>query len=126
MKVNAPFSLRSFCVALAIGTLFFSTRAFPQTAVSLGLGTVTWIEATYMPGEIVFTLSTGDTLCGAGTPLHWITSDVDNAKAVYAILLANMLSGRQVYAQYLSTTRTTDVPSGHCRVWFVGSYSSAG
>lgn len=123
MNASAPrISCCLYAIAAAAGMFLFTNQAVPQTAVSLGNGTVTWIEASYMPGVIVFTLSTGDTLCPAGTNLHWIASNVDNAQAVYATLLANLLSGRQIYVYYVTTTRTSGVPPGDCRVAHIGTY----
>jgi hypothetical protein len=109
----------SVSMIAAAGLLLANPAA--SAVVSLGSGTVTWIETTYMPGTIVFTLSSGDTLCPAGTNLHYISSNVDNMKAVYATLLANLLSGRQIYAYYETTTVNSGVPPGNCRVQHLGT-----
>jgi hypothetical protein len=114
-------SLRCCSVGMiAAGTMLFSNQA-PAATVSLGDGTVTYLEATYMPGVIVFRLSSGDALCPAGTLLQYINSNVDNMKVVYATLLANLVSGRQIYGYYETSQVGTGVAPGQCRVSFVGT-----
>jgi hypothetical protein len=122
MKAIAlPVSLRGYCVGMiAAGMVLFSNQAAAGT-VSLGSGTVAYLEATYMPGVIVFSLSSGDTLCPAGTILHYFGPAVDNMKAVYATLLANMMSERQIYSFYDTSQVGVGVPPGQCRVSYVGT-----
>jgi hypothetical protein len=91
--------LRQGSLAAAAGVLILCTQA-DATVVTLGTGTVTLMEATYMPGIIVFKISSGDTNCPAGKVLTYSSSNADNTKTAYATLLANMLSGRQVYVYY--------------------------
>jgi len=113
-------SFRQCFVAVAAGVLF-SNQAV-AAIVSLGNGTVTWIETTYTPGTLVFTLSSGDALCPAGKMITYTSSNADNMKMTYAALLANMVSGRQVYAYY----NTSSVSSGPfatdaCHIQHVGT-----
>lgn len=58
--------------------------------------TVAYVEATYMPGAIVFTINDAAGSCAAGTTLHWNPPSADNAKAIFAALLAARASGTQI------------------------------
>jgi hypothetical protein len=122
VKTNPLRIVRQCWIAGAAGMLFFSNHAVAQ-AVDLGTGTVTWMETTYMPGDILFKLSSGAGLCPAGTELHYQHANADNMKAAMAILLANMLSGRQAYVYYHTSTVSTGgvVLPGQCRVHHVGT-----
>lgn len=56
---------------------------------------VSLVESTYMPGTVAFRLSGGTALCPAGRWLSW-QRDLENNKAVYAMLMAALISGKQV------------------------------
>ncbi|NIJ82974.1 hypothetical protein [Xanthomonas cannabis] len=59
-------------------------------------GRVLSIEATYMPAQIPFVLSAGNTGCPAGKPLYWANSNVDNNKAIYAALMTSLTTGKKI------------------------------
>jgi len=56
---------------------------------------VSLVESTYMPATVAFMLSGGTELCPAGRWLNW-QRDAENNKAVYAMLMAALVSGKQV------------------------------
>lgn len=56
---------------------------------------VTLVEATYVPAAVAFILSEGTASCPAGNFLFWERS-AENNKAVYAMLMAAMISGKKV------------------------------
>lgn len=56
---------------------------------------VSLVESSYMPGIVSFMLSGGTALCPAGRWLVW-QRDVENNKAVYAMLMAALIGGKQV------------------------------
>jgi len=122
MKAIAlPVSLRGSCVGMIAAGMALCSNQAAAEAVSLGNGTVKYLEATYMPGVIVFSLSSGDALCPAGTILHYFGAGVDNMKVVYATLLANLMSERQIHSYYETSQVGVGVPQGQCRVSFVGT-----
>ena len=59
------------------------------------LAKVSLVESTYMPGQIAFQLSGGTASCQAGRWLFW-QRDAENNKAVYAMLMSALVSGKQV------------------------------
>ncbi|WP_372382528.1 hypothetical protein ACCQ12_19705 [Xanthomonas sp. NCPPB 1068] len=59
-------------------------------------GRVLSIEATYMPAQIPFVLSAGNTACPAGKPLYWANSNIDNNKAIYAALMTSLTTGKKI------------------------------
>lgn len=56
---------------------------------------VSLVEATYVPTAVAFILSEGTASCPAGNFLFW-KRDAENNKAVYAMLMAAMISGKKV------------------------------
>jgi hypothetical protein len=62
----------------------------------VGSAQVQWIETSYMPSAIVFTIDVAAGSCAAGTSLHWNPANADNAKAVFAALVAARASGTQI------------------------------
>ena len=58
-------------------------------------GKVIEVEPTYMPGDVFFQMSEGNSTCPSGTWLKWTKSEKNN-RAVYAGLLTAMISGKTV------------------------------
>ena len=61
----------------------------------IALAKVSLVESSYMPIRVTFILSGGTTSCPAGTWLNW-QRDAENNKAVYAMLMSALVSGKQV------------------------------
>lgn len=59
-------------------------------------GRVTSIEASYMPAQVPFSLTSGNAACPAGKPLYWANSNVDNNKAIYAALMTSLTTGKEI------------------------------
>ncbi|MET1257045.1 hypothetical protein [Aliikangiella maris] len=80
--------------------IFFSIILVTLSTTSWALenitGKVTFLEPTYLPSTIVFSLDAGNATCPAGTYLKWQKSDVENNKAVYSTLLAAMMSRKRI------------------------------
>ncbi|MCC4601674.1 hypothetical protein [Xanthomonas melonis] len=68
----------------------------PAYALQSFTGRVVRVEATYMPTQIPFILSEGNTTCPAGKPIYWSSQNVENNKAIYATLIAAMTSGKKI------------------------------
>ncbi len=70
------------------------------SAVEYISGTVSTVEATYLPGTVTFTLdpndSTASTTCPGGTWLKWSNDNAENNKAVYSMLMTALVSGKKV------------------------------
>jgi hypothetical protein len=60
------------------------------------VGRVTYLEPTYLPTSVSFTIEAGSASCPAGQFLRWQKSDPSNNKAVYATLLLALTCGRRV------------------------------
>jgi len=56
---------------------------------------VSLVESSYMPGNVAFILTNGTALCPSGRWLFW-QRDVENNKAVYAMLMSAAISGRKI------------------------------
>jgi hypothetical protein len=69
-------------------------------------GHVTYLETTYLPSLVVFTLDSGSTSCPTGTSLKWQKTDQSNNKAVYATLMLASATGRTV-RMYVNDGDTT-------------------
>lgn len=69
---------------------------------------VSLVESSYMPGNVAFILSGGTALCPAGRWLFW-QRDAENNKAVYAMLMSAMISGKKVKV-YFDDGDTSCVP----------------
>ncbi len=54
------------------------------------VGKISYLEPTYMPTAIRFTLDSGNTACPAGKALRWSKEDVENNKIVYSTMMAAM------------------------------------
>ena len=89
MKLRNKLSL---IVALLASMLAPQAHAYDWYVAS----TVAYVEATYMPGAIVFTINDAAGSCPAGSTLHWNPSSADNAKAIFAALLGARASGTQI------------------------------
>lgn len=59
------------------------------------VGKVQLVESTYMPTAVAFMLSEGTASCPVGAYLFW-RRDAENNKAVYAMLMSAMISGKKV------------------------------
>lgn len=82
---------------------------------------ITDLEATYMPASIVFEIDQNAgtaSQCTANSFLEYIPPNTDNAKAVYALLLASKLSGQTVVLFGSNTPNG----NGHCQVNFVHAH----
>ncbi len=75
--------------------LFWMSYSDSASALQIITGKVTQIEATYMPNQIPFLLSEGNTTCPAGKPVYW-AKDQENTKAIYAMLMSAFVSGKRV------------------------------
>jgi hypothetical protein len=82
-----------FKTTLASFFLVLSTSSFALDGFN---GKVNWLEPTYLPAVIKFTMDSGNSTCPAGTVLRWQKPDVENNKLVYSTLMAAMLSGKRV------------------------------
>ena len=80
---------------LVISIILFSLSTTSWALESV-MGKVTFLEATYLPATIVFSLDVGNTTCPSGKHLKWQKTDVENNKAVYSTLMAAMMSGKKV------------------------------
>lgn len=66
-------------------------------------GKVTFIESSYMPLKIRFTMDHGDGVCGLNSSrpnLYWENSNADNNKAVFAMLLAAYIGQQNITLYY--------------------------
>lgn len=61
----------------------------------IALSKVSLVESSYMPTRVTFMMTGGTASCPAGTWLHW-QRDAENNKAVYAMLMSALVSGKQV------------------------------
>ncbi|WP_115563408.1 hypothetical protein [Xanthomonas arboricola] len=77
--------------ALVLPCIFNTAEALQRFS-----GTVKEIEATYMPTQIPFTLSEGNSACPKGKTLFWANANLENNKAVYATLLTSLTTGRKI------------------------------
>lgn len=80
-------------IILGISLAIVSTAS---VALESFVGKVTVVEPTYLPVAISFVMDTGSATCPAGTWLKWQKADQENNKAVYATLMAALVSGKQV------------------------------
>jgi len=67
-----------------------------SNALEAIVGHVTYLEPTYLPSLVQFTLDSGSASCSAGTYLKWQKADQSNNKAVYATLMLASATGRTV------------------------------
>jgi hypothetical protein len=75
-----------------IAMLLVTTQAH---ALQYAEGKVKLLESTYMPATVAFQLSGGTASCPAGKLLSWARS-TENNKAVYAMLMSAMASGKKI------------------------------
>lgn len=70
----------------------------PWSAHSLEsiIGKVTYLEPTYMPTTIRFTMDSGNTACPAGKAIHWSKENIDNNKVVYSSMMAAMMANKSI------------------------------
>lgn len=75
-----------------MATLMVADKAqsFAHVAAKVSL-----VEATYVPTAVAFILSEGTASCPAGKLLFW-KRDSENNKAVYAMLMTAMASGKRI------------------------------
>ena len=83
--------MKKACVGLALGLVGTSGMALEQM-----VGRVTYLEPTYLPAAVQFTLDVGSASCPAGQYLKWQKPDQSNNKAIYATLLMALTSGKRV------------------------------
>ena len=84
--------MKSLVWSCAAATLCFSLQAL---ALENTVARVVRLEGTFMPSFIKFQLDGGTSTCGAYSWLTW-QKDGDNNKAVYATLLAALVSNKRV------------------------------
>lgn len=63
-------------------------------------GKVTAVEPTYLPARVSFAMTTGTSVCPAGTFLVWQNADQSNNKAVYMTLLTAFVAGKTIRFYY--------------------------
>ena len=78
---------------------------------------VTFVEATYMPTQVLLQVDTGTASCPAGKWLSWVNGNADNVKAAFGLLIAAVNSGNRV--QYFINTGDTN-----CQVQFLYAVAS--
>jgi len=78
-------------IFLALCLVGTNTMALEEMA-----GRITYVEPTYLPALIQFTLDTGSASCPAGKYLKWQKSDQMNNRAVYATLLLAIATGKRI------------------------------
>lgn len=72
-------------------TIFGTANAFQEIK-----GKVKLIEATYMPGRIMFQMEVGNAACPANTWLKWENANQENNKVVLSFLMTALVSGKKV------------------------------
>ena len=78
-------------------------------------GKVTELQPTGMPNNVAFKMDGGSASCPAGTWLLWAKSDPANNKAMYALILTALVSGKKV-TMYI-TDGDTSCTGNHLRLW---------
>lgn len=112
--MNLEFAVRLFLIFLSTAAALISPPAFAYDAFYTGK--VTAIEATYIPGRVVFSLDTGVSGCPAGSFLGWAAkgdteaAKIANAQGVLSTLLTAKVAGQTIRV-YVST--------GDCSVDFI-------
>jgi len=110
MIVGAPIRKVMFVIA-ALGVS-------PVTwALESAQARVTFVEATYMPTQVLLQVDTGTASCPAGKWLTWVNGNADNVKAVFGLLIAAVNSGNRV--QYFINNGDTN-----CQVQFLYAVAS--
>lgn len=79
-------------IMMLVAMLMATSQAYALEHVD---AKVTLLEATYMPTSVAFMLSEGTAACPANNFLFWSRS-AENNKAVYAMLMAAMISGKKI------------------------------
>ena len=79
--------------ALAIAMTLLPLSAF---SLEFFVGKVTYLEPTYMPGVIRFTVNGGNSNCPAGKAITWANANVENNKVVYSTLMAALMADKTV------------------------------
>ena len=77
---------------MLLAMLLVAGQAQGQESV---LAKVSLVESTYMPVTVAFMMAGGTASCPAGKWLFW-QRDAENNKAVYAMLMSALVSGKQV------------------------------
>ncbi len=70
----------------------------PWSAYSLEsfVGKVTYLEPTYMPTSIRFSMDGGNVACPAGKAVIWSREDAENNKIVYSSIMAAMMAKKSI------------------------------
>jgi len=95
-------------VKRVISGLLVALACDASIALESATGHVTYLEPTFLPAIVQFTLDSGSASCPAGTYLKWQKSDQSNNKAVYATLMLALSTGRRVRL-YINDADTTCV-----------------
>ncbi len=80
-------------IVIYIALLVASSNSY---ALEHFIGKVTFLEPTYLPSVIVFSMDIGNATCPSGAILKWQKADVENNKAVYSTLMAALMSGKKI------------------------------
>lgn len=57
---------------------------------------MTYLEPTYLPTTVAFSLDQGNTTCPIGKMLLWSKPEVESNKAAYSTILAAMMAGKKI------------------------------
>jgi|TARA_B110000240_G_scaffold145738_1_gene161085 hypothetical protein len=77
----------------SVWVIFFSSGAL---SLENFVGKVTYLEPTYMPSSIRFTISGGNPTCPIGKAITWSKSDIENNKVIYSTLMAAFMANRSI------------------------------
>jgi hypothetical protein len=77
----------------SVGVILFSSNVL---SLEHFVGKVTYLEPTYMPSTIRFTISGGNSTCPAGKAITWSKTDIENNKITYSTLMAAFMANRSV------------------------------
>ena len=83
--------MKKFMLGAVLATTFINANALEVITAR-----VVFVEPTYMPSVVTFTLDSGSASCPAGKLLTWQKSDPDNNKAIFAVLLLSLSNGKRV------------------------------
>jgi hypothetical protein len=101
-------------IAFVTATLGIAPMAF---ALESAQARVTIVQASAMPSEVTFMVDTGTTSCPVGSWLAWANANLDNNKAVFALLIAAVNGGSRI--QYFVNNGDTN-----CQVQFLYAVAS--
>jgi hypothetical protein len=83
--------MKKVCIGVAIVLACTSGMAMEHVT-----GRVTYLEPTYLPAMVQFTMDAGSASCPTGQYLKWQKADQSNNKTVYATLLLALTAGKRI------------------------------